>query len=437
MNLITPSRARFIFALIVLITLSALALAVWLSPRPSAPLPPPSALELATLYRQRGQTMPALYYAAQAGEHELQGDLWAGLGDLRRAAFYWGIAARASGAVPRATRQWRKLADAAVTLSDWPQAVDALEQLLQVAPYDAWAHLQLGMLRAATAPENARLHLEVGARTAGYTALAEALLATAALNDPLERALKVGQVVGEAGYWDYAEYAFRQAALIGGAPSPLALASIGYARAQQGKSGVQWLEQALSLAPEDGAIYALYGLYLRALGDDEGSLQALLSATTLSPNRAEFYVELGRAYQRLNDNETAEVWLRYAVQVGQNALSYRQVLAQFYAEVSLTNDGLSALESLLTQDPQDPHLLTSAAWAQYQQGDIAGALARLELALSFTPNAPRALYYQARIWIGRGLPEDVVLAREALNTLSQLPSEWRDDAVRLLTVLDS
>ena len=128
-----------------LLLLSACAPAAEILPTPSASIDE---------VQRRGQPLQALYLLeAQASAvgwtpalARQAGDLWQAAGDPARALDFWQLAGSgASNDVVLA----RRLAQGAIELHRWTEAADALDHLLALAPDDAWAQLQLGLIRAA------------------------------------------------------------------------------------------------------------------------------------------------------------------------------------------------------------------------------------------------------------------------------------------------
>jgi len=267
--------------------------------------------------RLSGRPMQALYrvevQAAALGwsseRLHLAGDLWREAGDLDQALAYWQAAAINGGMDPTL---FRSLADAALELQRWPIARDALSRLAILDPDDRRTQFELGLLLASLRSHEAAAHLQAAALDAAYRPLSHQLIAALDDADPAS-ALAVGAVLAEHSLWQYAELAFVQAAALTMAPE--AFASVGWARAQQGKNGAAWLERALALEPANPRVRALHGLYLRQMGNYVASADALAMAAALDPSNPTWYAELGAAHQLLGDLPAASYWLERAAAV--------------------------------------------------------------------------------------------------------------------------
>jgi tetratricopeptide (TPR) repeat protein len=402
------------------------------SPRPIVPTPTPfpynPSIDSA---RRDGRTLQAIYLVeAAAAENgwtpeltRMAGDLWQQVGDLPRALEFWEITA----AVEPDDATLRVLADVNIQLGRWTEAKDTLERLAADPPNDPWVDLQLGLIEAPFDPRSAEAHLRAAMRQPAYvdtaTRLQDVLITDPA--DPLI-SMRVGFAMLELELWPNAELAFDHAANLA-APYPLALAYVGYVRDRQGKDGGAWIDDALALEPDNADIQFLYGLHLRAAGQNAASIEAFTQAVTLDPNNPGFQAELGTAYRLVGDLESAEFWLLTAVESSNNDARFTELLALFYSdEVSnLTGGGLTALASVANSLPDDADVQAGYGWALYLAGDTEGGRARINTALSLTPDNPRALYYKARILLDDG---DTDMARTLLQALANGDSDFADDA---------
>ena len=297
--------------------------------RPSTPVG-----EFVLPARNSGRPVQALYriqaIATQAGWTpdmlRLAGDLWREAGDFARALAYWQSAAEEQAD----ERLLRDIAEMALELGDWTSANDALQQLRASLPNDPWVNLQLALLRAVVNPSAAIEYLGVAETEPAYAALANDLIAVLPQSaDDSVNGLAVGQVLAEHELLLFAETAFMQAATEQALPEAMAYA--GFVRDRQGKDGSAWVEQALRLAPNNPTVRLLQGLHLRQLGEDEGSLNALIGAVALDPENPVMYAELGTAYQLVGDLPQARRWLEQAVALSDDP-RFQQLLDALAAE---------------------------------------------------------------------------------------------------------
>jgi len=399
--------------------------------------------------RRDGRVMQALYQvealAARDGWwpdlYRLAAELWRDAGEPTRALPYLEAAANSQADDAELLRE---LARAYSDAGRWSQAADMLERLIALDADDARAHYDLGLLLAAFDPLAATAHLQVAALDANYTSAATGMLAAITYNpgDPAETAMRVGAAMADAELWPYAELAFQHAADWGapdGGPFPAALAYTGIARGRQGKDGGAWLEQALSLAPDDPQVLYLQGLNLRYAGDLEGSLNVLLDlnerlAQEDEPENAAIHAEIGTAYRLMNDMENAERWLNDAVTLSGGDARFQELLALFYSEESynLSSGGLAALQTMSELDPNDPDMLAAYGWSLYGIGQVEAGLAQIDAALEISTINPRALYYKARILLDTGNVEAAVALFEQVAAQD---SPYRNEARRVLESL--
>jgi tetratricopeptide (TPR) repeat protein len=408
----------------------------------AAPVFPQSAPDLTALIqpnRQQGRPMQALYqvqaHAAQYGwtaqHHHIAGDLWQAVGEMTQALPHWEAALSQQ---PDDAALLRQVAQSNIDLQRWPQAVDTLSQLAEVATDTRWAHFQLGLIRAPFDPLSAIAHLEVAGRSPAYSQTTEQLLTVLRRyqDDPLV-SMQAGFVLVSAELWPYAELAFTHAADIG-RPYAEALAYLGYARMQQGKSSHDWMMQALTLEPENAVVQFLAGMSWREQDDYPQSLQAFITAVALNPLNPAYYAELSTAYRLVNDLANAEHWLRMALEISEGDPRFQRLLAAFYADeaYNLEVTGLNLLENSTLMLPNDPDVRASFGWALYRMNETTSALEQLEAALRIAPDHARALYYKAQILLESGETEAAI---PLLERVIERNADHAEEARRLLNGL--
>lgn len=410
-----------------------------LSPTLTPPPIPTNVANAPDALARRGYLMQALSQleaeTARTGwtaqRHRQAGDWWWRMGDLTRALPHW------YASQPDDPVLLRRIADAHLTLGQWREARLTLADLLDAQPDDDWAHFQTGLLLASHDPRQAARHLRQVSPDTPYAQEAARLLnvieTQTRANNPLI-GLETARQLGLLGYWDRAEWGFRQVAMLWH-PLPEALAFVGLARDYQGKDGGPWLEQALTLAPEDARIRYLQGLHLRAIGDEGGSLQAMQTAVALAPLNPGLYAELGRAHQALDQLPEAEYWLTLAVRASNDAPQMQRLLADFYADSALTlpaDDVLSALQATTDAAPQDPDVLSAYGWALHRVGQTEAGLQEIDAALERDPRNARARYDKARILLETG---ELDAARDLLRALVADATPYADIADTMLSQL--
>jgi tetratricopeptide (TPR) repeat protein len=299
------------------------------------PAPPASEQYIATNI-QSDRPFQALYQieynAAQFGWtadlSRQAGDLWHSLGDVSRAVTHWEGAVRLD---PANATLARHLAQGYIALQQWSQAVIALNRVVELND-DNWSHFQLGLLQAAFNPQRAVAHFRLAARDPQFEALNDAL--SPLLNMTLPDAttvMRIGVILAAYDHWEYAEYVFQYAASLV-QPFPEALAYIGLARDRQGKTGTEFINQAVTHAPANAQVRYLQGLHLRLRGDEQGSLEAFQQAANFDPINPAYAAELAFAYQQLGSAVQAEYWFKAAVTVSQNDPRFQKLLDDFYSQ---------------------------------------------------------------------------------------------------------
>jgi tetratricopeptide (TPR) repeat protein len=295
----------------------------------------PTADEDSGVHVQPGRTMQRLYFleytahtggwtseslASAAQSYRLIGDLTAASVHYERALLLdpqW--AGRADA--------MRSLAEIYLEQGDWARTFDVLQSLSAAAPSD-WVFFQLSLIAAPVDPEAALAFLERTADPA-YRSLLSDLRLT--LTDMSFSPLRVGMLLLNRDLLPYAEHAFAIAAesATDSEIIALALAYGALARDRQGKSGGEWIARAVALNPTDFMVRYLQGLHLRHVGDDRGSLNALIAAAALNPQDPALFAELGAAYRLVGDMTSAERWLREAVRLSNGDPRFTALLTAF------------------------------------------------------------------------------------------------------------
>lgn len=376
--------------------------------------------------RRAGRPAQALYHIEAQAAHigwtpellRTAGDVWQEMGSPARALPYW----QAASQQLRDTTLLRQIAQTAISLERWPDAMDALTMLSDALPADAWSHYQLGMIRAASDPATARAHLLAALQDERYAETSGMLLGALDAVTDVPVTMRVGQVLMVAGLWSYAQLAFEQAAA-DNAPYADALAYAGLMRLRQGKSTGAWVEQALLINPESALVQYVYGLHLRAVGDFTASRLALGRAVALDSMNPAYYAELGTAYRLTGDLAGAAWWLATAVSVSGGDARYIEALALFRAETGYAGPELpeNAADS--------PDVRAERAWTLHLTGDSAAALAELDAVLESIPDQPRALYYKAQILL---MLDERDEATALLSRLVEQDSAFRLESQRIL-----
>lgn len=282
-----------------------------------------------------------------------------------------------------------------VAAREWGRVADALVTALKTQPDDPelnyWQGLLLGPDDLAAAD-----HLRRASSSDPFRERAQAAL-DAIEREPngrlSDRWTMFGVALVGAGEWPWAERAFDRAL----ADNPLhatALAYRGYAKDQQGRDGLQDIENAMALAPRDPAGYYFAGLHWRMTGDHAASEQAFLDAHWLDPANPAFAAEVGGALEFQGAYSDAAPWYRMAVELAPEDPSWYALVARFYVESGYRPEDadFAFIEQAAARFPDDADLAVSHGWALSLQGDHASAYDELSRAVGLSPRSVRARY---------------------------------------------
>jgi tetratricopeptide (TPR) repeat protein len=441
MKLITPNRAAPLFALLVIFIGLGIFLAMPSVNLNFTPIPTlhPDAVEYTLssetqYHRSRGDLQAALFYVEvqantegwSAALHEEAGNLWRDMGDLSRALPHWEVAAQ----LDPQPDNLRRLADLKLQSGDWGTAYQYLSHLLELTPDDTWGLYYGGLLLAPSDIQTARDYLTRVTSSDIYGTSAERMLVAmgANANDAFSSS-RVAAVLAGMGEWSLAENAFQYAAAIN-YPFAEAAAYVGLMRVQQQVDGSAWLEQALTLEPNNPNVRFVEGLYWRALQNYEFSVNAFLTAIILDPTVPEFYAELGNTYRVAGNLGEAEYWLETALNISDNNPLIQDALNRLREEETfILNVSDLNFSRMARAEVNDPAVIAANGWVLHILGQSDEGLEYVDRALSIDSRNPRAQYDKARILIEVGRADE---AKPLLETLAAGDSPFAITAQRLL-----
>ncbi|WP_436714377.1 protein kinase [Roseiconus lacunae] len=191
----------------------------------------------------------------------------------------------------------------------------------------------------------------------------------------------------------------------------------------------QDFRRATELSPKRAAPWYYLGYIQRSKGEYKASLQSFQKAAELAPDRIHLALQVGRAFQLLEQDADAERWMQkaFTMKCADSENYYHRALARLKRkQYDLATEDLSAATRL---SPDSAHLLLELAWAQathlhrydeaienykmilevrpYDENTLISlALAylrqgKISLALGYTqeameePNSPRTIYQAA------------------------------------------
>jgi Flp pilus assembly protein TadD len=336
-----------------------------------------------------GESRQALLLA----DWQTYGDAFQLLGDQPSAVWAWEQGLAQYG--PSAGIYWR-LARAARQRGVLEQSMSLLSEVLALAPEDAAAHDELGLLLTAIAPEKALAELLQASRLdPAYDAQVQELrtaINTALLeNDRAYQYLLSGRGLAALNEWELAETAFRNA-LAARPDYAEAWAWLGEARQQLGQEGRIQVERALVYNPKSAMIQGLYGIYLQRQGQPEKALAAYQKAADLEPQDPGWQMSLASASEQAGDLVAALGYYLHAVELAPQQASTWRATAEFSLRnsVNLIGVGLPAVRGLLTLAPDDWQSYDLAGQIMLETGDPVGAEEMLKKAiqLDITQAAP-------------------------------------------------
>ncbi len=326
-----------------------------------------------------------------------------------------------------------ELAERYLEQQDWARAVQQLQRAAVLRPDDGWVKTQLGLILAPQDAGQALQYLRTASSWVGYDETVARLLPLLEMGGhDVGSTVQIGLIYGQAGLWAYAEHAFGIAA----AMEPLAeyTAYIGLAREMQGKSGRQWIDQAVRQAPDNALVQYIQGIFQRAQRDYQASVTSFTTALVLDPLNPAYYAEIGQTYREIGDVVNADYWLRQAVTVSNQDPQFEAILTQFYqtagpalAAVGVQPDG--ADDTLLDADAQ-----AEIGWTLHRIGRPADAETAFGVALALEPDNIRVTYYRGRIALEQG---DHQTARLMLEAVVARDVELVSEAQGLLDLLDT
>ncbi len=300
----------------------------------------------------------------------------------------------------------RRLAREQIARHEWAALETTLRRLIVSAPDDAQAFYWLGLLLAPTDPTQAADYLAQAASDPRRTAAAERVrqaLSVYASAPPTDAHTYLGTVLVELGEWAFAERAF-SLALEANAVNPHALAYRGYVRDRQGVDGLDDLQAARAMSPNDPLIAYLLGQHWRLAGDEEAARDAFLQAFTLDPANPALAVEVATSFWGLGELAEAESWFLRALEIAPDDLRWQAALAAFYADTGfhLEAGGRAFVEQVAARFPDDADVQASLGAVYLQADEIGRAYEALNRAMATGVHLPRVRYYFGAVLERRG-----------------------------------
>ena len=339
-----------------------------------------------------GKTDNAILFFNQAAEGgALSKEGWLSLGN----------ACQKQGNLPGAMKAWEQavplaaaysnLAEAERSLGNFLQAIEYWRTFIALEPGKAAAHYALGLLLAATAPDQALPELMQAAQLnplldKPVQNLRTALNAAFLSDDQAYQFLVSGRALGALGEWDLAAEAF-QHAITRSADYAEAWAWLGEAEQQLGRDGRLEIERAVALDPGSAMIQGLYGMYLQRQGQPVKAVAAFQKAADLEPEDPGWQMALGSATAQTGNLVAAYGYFAQAVELAPEDASTWRALAAFSVTnaLDLNTTGLPAAQKLIALAPDEWQSYDLAGQAEFLLGDYPSAESYLKKAVLLAP----------------------------------------------------
>ncbi len=357
-------------------------------------------------YAEAERDLEALAAIRPLGSQELAwlGAIYAGQGEIDRAVQIW-ERARELGTVD--TAALARLAGIYEGRGEWAAALSVLEALSRLEPRNGLLHYRIGLIRSLDMPEAAIISLAQA--VALNPASAERLAALRASLD--ERAgqppdlayARLGIILVALEEYPLAEEALSRAVAYNRSYAE-PLAYLAYTRARLGKSALGAAQQAVALAPDSPTVRYLAGLTWKQLGRPVEARLEFEAAYDLDPTNPAFCVEIASTHRAESNLIWAEIWMQEATRLSSDDPRFRVLLVQFYVdeEYRVAEVGLPLAQQLVADLPDNAEAHDALAWASFLTGDLDGAQAELDRALTLDPHLGRAYAHMGQLMEQRG-----------------------------------
>jgi tetratricopeptide (TPR) repeat protein len=313
--------------------------------------------------------IPLLSLAALV--HDLPPEGWIMLGDARQAVGDPASALQAWQNAGASTVSLERRLNLHRQLNDFPAAIADLQALITLQPEQADRVYQLGLLLAATQPDQAIPYLERAAvlsphDTAPARTLRRRIQAAQSADQPAYTLLEAGRALADLKQWDLAAEAFQRATLL---RPDYAEAWAFHGEALQhlnlpaGKdfssAGLAELEFARQLDPGSLSANLFLALYWRRQGQFTRSLEILDSLAPNNEQNPVLHIELGNTLADKGDPKNALLHYLRAVELAPSDPAYWLALVGFcvHSQYQVRPAALPAARQLLLLTPTDPAAL--------------------------------------------------------------------------------
>lgn len=299
---------------------------------------------------------------------------------------------------------------------NWVAERDMLEKQIQLDAGNVYSYYRLGLLLTVLEPEQALTNLMLASSLdpefdPAVQTLRAALNLSATQPDASQQMVTIGRALGLVQEWDLSTVAFEKAIALD-IENAEAWAWFGEAKQQmssaqsesKGEVGLVELDRALALDPTSVVVRALRGLYWNRQEKYSQMLAEYLQAAKSEPTNPAWQAELGNAYIKSGDLVAALAAYQRATELAPNESTYWRLLAVFCAEngVYLEEIGLPAAQKAVDLAPDDPTVLDALGWVYLSSGRYASAEQTLLDVIKRFPDHLPAHIHLAMTYLAQG-----------------------------------
>jgi Flp pilus assembly protein TadD len=330
---------------------------------------------------------------------------------------------KANGFCPDETAYYQALLRHYWNQNDLTSARSVLEEWIELGGEDPQSYLQLGILLAATQPEDAIDPLRKAQQLSEEpiplaSALIRAIEDAREANLPAYTLASVGQTLTRYTEWTPAVWAF-EAALALDPEYAQAHAYLGLALDRSGQDGFEHMQTAVSEQPQNPLAYALLAYHWQMKAQPTIAKIYLEIAARLDATNPAISAQLAQVFADLGDLEAAKNALRISVTLAPEDAQFWYLLARFSIErgIEIQTLGIPAARNALLLDRQNPAGLVLLGFAHLTLGNFDLAERLLWRAVQMNPMLAETQYYLGLLRRMQGDPDRARAAWEYARLL--------------------
>jgi Flp pilus assembly protein TadD len=330
---------------------------------------------------------------------------------------------KANGSCPDETAYYQALLRHYWNQNDLTSARSVLEEWIELGGEDPQSYLQLGILLAATQPEDAIDPLRKAQQLSEEpiplaSALIRAIEDAREANLPAYTLASVGQTLTRYTEWTPAVWAF-EAALALDPEYAQAHAYLGLALDRSGQDGFEHMQTAVSEQPQNPLAYALLAYHWQMKAQPTIAKIYLEIAARLDATNPAISAQLAQVFADLGDLEAAKNALRISVTLAPEDAQFWYLLARFSIErgIEIQTLGIPAARNALLLDRQNPAGLVLLGFAHLTLGNFDLAERLLWRAVQMNPMLAETQYYLGLLRRMQGDPDRARAAWEYARLL--------------------